>query len=274
MRVPDSILTPQGPFQQTGRMLQHTSDSAAAAAWEAGSLGVGFSGTGFLVSCTVIICCNGSCRNDEVSVHSMAAPGRYDGLLAQRAFMLLLSAPCWLPCCLPFFLCCYASAAQVMYFVGVTSVLRSLGILTDETPVAGASGGSVAAAISCSGVQQDSFLALATALNSACAGDSCRGNLENVIKAGLTGVLPGDAHQRCSGRLFVSITEATGSKEADVERKISSFPSRNSLIRALMTSTYIPGFAGASAVTYPAELGVTAAYDGVSTNPLPVPPGT
>lgn len=151
-----------------------------------------------------------------------------------------------------------------MYFVAVTAVLKNLGIIDSSTKIAGSSGGGVAGAMLCSGLASDSFATTATALSIACGGSNCRGNLQSVVRAGMSAMLPADAHSRCSGRLFVSITEATGNPAADVERKISSFPSKSALIEALATTTYIPGYAGASTVTYPAGLGVTAAYDGVS----------
>lgn len=151
-----------------------------------------------------------------------------------------------------------------MYFVGVTAVLKNLGIIDSSTKIAGSSGGGVAGAMLCSDVASDSFAATATALSIACSGSNCRGNLQSVVKAGMSAMLPPDTHSRCSGRLFVSITEATGNPAADMERKISSFPSKSALIEALATTTYIPGYAGASTVTYPAGLGVAAAYDGVS----------
>jgi hypothetical protein len=151
-----------------------------------------------------------------------------------------------------------------MYMVGVAAVLKNLGLVDSSTKIAGSSGGGVAGAMLCSDVATDKFMSTATALSLACGGSNCRGNLQSVVKAGMSAMLPADAHSRCSGRLFVSVTEATGNPAADVERKISSFASNSALIEALATTTYIPGYAGPSTVTYPTGLGVAAAYDGVS----------
>lgn len=163
---------------------------------------------------------------------------------------------------------------QVMYFVGVLSVLRNLGIIDSNTKVAGSSGGSIAGALTCASVSDDVSIATVSALASACRGaSSCRGTLSAVEMAGLSGILPGDVHSRCSGSLFVSVTEARANPEADVERVISSFDSKDSLVQSLLASSYIPGFSGRSAVMTPTALGTGALYDGVCSNPLPVPPG-
>jgi hypothetical protein len=87
------------------------------------------------------------------------------------------------------------------------AVLRSLGIINGATKLAGASGGSLVAAAACSGasnVFQTSF-----DITVRCrASMGCRGSLDSVVRAALPGVLPPDAAQRCSSRLFVAVTEA------------------------------------------------------------------
>jgi len=164
-----------------------------------------------------------------------------------------------------------------MYFVGVTAVLKNLGIINSNTRLAGASGGSIAGAVGCSDVSNDLFIATAKALATSCSvpgvGRDCKRTLDVVARAGLSSILPSDAHNTCAGRLFVSVTDAKANPAPDVEQKISSFSSRNVLIQALLASSYIPGFSGRSAVTVPTGLGTGAAYDGVCSNPLPVPPG-
>jgi hypothetical protein len=71
----------------------------------------------------------------------------------------------------------------------------------------------------------------------------------------------------------VSVTDANANPKTDRARFISSFKERHLLIQALLASSYLPGFSGRSAVTIPTGLGIGAAYDGVCSNPLPVPPG-
>lgn len=153
-------------------------------------------------------------------------------------------------------------------------MLKHLGIINESTKLAGSSGGAIIGAFTCSGVSTDTAIATMSTLSNMCrvSGD-CRHTLKALEAAGLAGTFSGDAHTRCSGRLFVSITEARPNPEADVERVISTFPTRSSLIESLLASSYIPGFSSRSSVMLPTELGVAAAYDGVCSNPLPVPPG-
>ena len=57
--------------------------------------------------------------------------------------------------------------------------------------------------------------------------------------------VPRDAHERCSGRLTVSITATDWSNEL-----VSSFSSRQDLIDCLICSCFVPGFSGYVAPFY------------------------
>jgi hypothetical protein len=161
-----------------------------------------------------------------------------------------------------------------MYFVGVSSILKHLGILTPTTKVSGSSGGSVAAAMSCGNVPTREFLAAAKILANTCSPQlalNCRGTLDGAVRLGLLVALPDDVHTACQGRLWVSVTSARSNLLPDVERKATTFSNRTALLQALAASSYIPGISLPS----PANTRVTgigAAYDGAFTNPLPVPP--
>ncbi|XP_003747920.1 patanin-like phospholipase domain-containing protein [Galendromus occidentalis] len=62
----------------------------------------------------------------------------------------------------------------------------------------------------------------------------------NIMRDGLEKCLPEDAHIRCSGRMFISVTRAFSQRN----EIISVFDSREELINAVMASCFIPYFLG------------------------------
>jgi hypothetical protein len=92
----------------------------------------------------------------------------------------------------------------------------------------------------------------------------------------MAAVVPSEAAQRCSGRLWVGITAAKPSGEK-VDRSVLQGPSWRSLQQlqaAVRLSSYLPGISGRSATLRLAELAsVGPAYDGGFSQPLPCPPG-
>jgi len=175
----------------------------------------------------------------------------------------------------------------LMYFVGVTSILRSLGIITSNTRVAGASGGSVTAGMMCSNMTNPQFASIAKSLAVTCnvpfPSLNCEYTLDTVARTGLNLFLPVDTAARCQGRLFAAITSATtkdilGRSVADPGVLVQNFTSKTQVVNTLLASSYIPRFSGVTAVTAPVSVitptgaSVPAAYDGVFTVPLPVPP--
>jgi hypothetical protein len=110
--------------------------------------------------------------------------------------------------------------------------------------------------------------------------DNCETILDRVAAFGLSSTLPLTAADRCDDRLWVSITQARpsgvpGVSSVDREVKVSTFPSRSTLIEAILASSYVPGFSGTTTVKEVNEFiapNVQYVYDGVCTNPLPVPP--
>jgi len=110
-------------------------------------------------------------------------------------------------CVLP----CFCLLIQVMYFVGVHAILKSLGIITNTTRVAGASGGSVAAAFSCGGASTPQFMTAAVTLAGLCntpLANNCKGTLDSAVKTGLVALLPGETEEKCKDRLYVAVTRA------------------------------------------------------------------
>jgi len=185
--------------------------------------------------------------------------------------------------------CVCNAVLQIMYFVGVSAILRSLGIINTTTRLAGSSGGAVAAAMNCGNAPIPTFITAASALAGSCRIiNNCNGTLDIVARAGLFAALPADVHTRCKvapftstspSRLYISITNARQSN-TDVEVKVSSFSSRTTVLNACAASSFIPRFSGIGILplrpllftTATSGLGVTGAYNGVCTNPLPQPP--
>lgn len=136
----------------------------------------------------------------------------------------------------------------------------------------------MAGAMGCGDAHPAVFMKTVKSLTFACGtvpitGINCEGSLEAVIRAGLLANFPADVHTSCSGRLYASVTQAQPNPAADFEVKVSNFASRDALVDACAVSSYIPGFAGPTTVTTAPGIGLPVAYDGVATNPLPVPPG-
>lgn len=105
-----------------------------------------------------------------------------------------------------------------MYHVGVTAYLRSLGIINSSVKVAGASGGSVAAAFSCSNTNtaQGTFRSAVVALSTACRlAFNCKGSLDGTLRTSLLAALPASVGTDCSNRLWVAVTNAAANPATD-----------------------------------------------------------
>lgn len=155
------------------------------------------------------------------------------------------------------------------------AVLRQLGIINNSTRLAGTSGGAISSVLACVNLpvqaQMLNLLALTTAGRAAPVGEALRAD---PVRASLSGVLAGASVQQCSGRLWVSVTEATPSNQPDVNVLLnSSWSSADQLAAAAAASSYLPGLSGPSATTQLPDLPARAFYDGGFTQMLPCPPG-
>ncbi|XP_072254174.1 patatin-like phospholipase domain-containing protein 4 [Pyxicephalus adspersus] len=84
------------------------------------------------------------------------------------------------------------------------------------------------------------------------------------LREGIETVLPAEAHDTAQNRLYVSVTN-TKSRENCL---ISSFASREELVKVLLASCFVPVYAGFNAVNYKGEKW----FDGGFTNALPILP--
>lgn len=86
-----------------------------------------------------------------------------------------------------------------------------------------------------------------------------------ILREGIEGILPSDAHSLAADRLHVSITDLKCCKN----HLISKFTSREDLVTALLASSYIPVYAGIQPVDFRGRKYI----DGGFTDALPIPPG-
>ncbi|KAM9041813.1 patatin-like phospholipase domain-containing protein 4 isoform 2-T2 [Megaptera novaeangliae] len=84
------------------------------------------------------------------------------------------------------------------------------------------------------------------------------------LRSGVEAILPPNAHELAHDRLHVSITNT----ETRGNYLVSSFPSREDLIKVLLASSFVPVYAGLKPVEYKGQKWV----DGGFTNSLPLLP--
>ncbi|XP_074215216.1 patatin-like phospholipase domain-containing protein 4 isoform X1 [Camelus bactrianus] len=84
------------------------------------------------------------------------------------------------------------------------------------------------------------------------------------LRSGMESILPANAHELAHNRLHISITN-TKTRENDL---VSSFSSREDLIKVLLASSFVPVYAGLKPVEYRGQKWV----DGGFTNSLPILP--
>jgi len=188
------------------------------------------------------------------------------------------------------------SGYLIMYHVGVTAVLRALGFFDKTVTFAGASGGSVAAAYSCSkGIapltlrtSQQTFRDAVGSLAVACRLTNCLYTLDTTLRAPVPGSLlfsfaSVNTAADCRNKLHVAVTQANDNRlspaAAQKDKRVFVYGNNVStsaqITDAVALSSYIPAFSGRTVVTVPINnIGVAVGYDGVATDPLPVPPAT
>ncbi|KAM7066070.1 patatin-like phospholipase domain-containing protein 4 isoform 2-T3 [Acridotheres tristis] len=84
------------------------------------------------------------------------------------------------------------------------------------------------------------------------------------LREGIESILPSDVHEIAENRLFVSVTNSKSGEN----HLVSSFPSREDLIKVLLASSFIPVYAGIKPVEFKGQKWV----DGGLTNGLPILP--
>lgn len=166
----------------------------------------------------------------------------------------------------------------IIYYAGVMKVFEQLGIYkpgkahSTAPPVAGSSSGALTSAAICSGVSAEEFYKTINGLTAACYSNSsaCAGNMDDAVRATLSGLLPPDAAERCNASgLSVSLTvyDTPGQARNDLA---TTFDNRTDLISTLAASAYIPIWSGSKLFT---GWRGRNALDGSITQRQPCPPG-
>jgi hypothetical protein len=128
------------------------------------------------------------------------------------------------------------------YFLGVIAELKDAGILTEGTPLAGSSGGALAAAFTALGLDDETVLEATYRVCAAIrkSGKSSRGRLGRLLKQELVRVLPEDAHERLNaweGGVRIGVTLLLPAPTAVY---IDKFKSKEDVVEVLSASCHIP----------------------------------
>lgn len=166
------------------------------------------------------------------------------------------------------------SAFLVFYFTGVMAVLKQLGVINNSTRVAGTSGGASTAVLTCADVPAQQQFREQLEMAAICrATNTCAGFLDKQVNASFLPVLPANAGELCSGRLWVSITAAKREGKPDYNILLGSrWNSPQELTNAVRVSSYLPGMSAPSATLQLMDLNIGPAYDGGFTLFQPCPP--
>lgn len=153
------------------------------------------------------------------------------------------------------------------YYVGVAWTLKELGVLKDETPVAGSSAGSLVAATIKSGLTLDQTIDATLVMAYELRNGGTRHRLGPVLQSTLERMLPDDIGERMTGVAHIGVTKIFPTPSSVL---INTFTSKKDAIDTLLTSCHIPWyFTGSLTTQYRGALHT----DGGLTNFLPNTPG-
>lgn len=132
-----------------------------------------------------------------------------------------------------------------LYHVGVICAFKEHAPEVLENKMAGCSAGALAAACAmcgcCVGQMCSDVLEIAIRARSRALGPfHPTFSIVDIIRNGLRRILPPNAHEICSGRLFISLTKWKENKNV----LISQFDSREELIQVLICSSFVPLWSG------------------------------
>ncbi|KAJ7211881.1 hypothetical protein O6H91_Y477900 [Diphasiastrum complanatum] len=132
------------------------------------------------------------------------------------------------------------------YHLGVSECLIEKGYITENTPLAGSSAGAIVCAVLAGGASMQDGLIATKELAQDCRENGTAFRLGAVLRTVLERVLPEDIHIKASGRVRVAITQVFRSPRGLL---IDQFDSKDDLINALITSSFIPGYLAPRPVT-------------------------
>ncbi|KAK4254364.1 hypothetical protein QN277_009760 [Acacia crassicarpa] len=133
------------------------------------------------------------------------------------------------------------SAAGLLfpYHLGVAKFLIENGYIKETTPLAGSSAGAIVCAVIASGASMEEALEATKILADDCRSLGTAFRLGAVLRKVLENFLPDDTHIRANGRIRVAVTQLLWRPRGLL---VDQFDSKEDLINAVITSSYIPGY--------------------------------
>ncbi|XP_039145868.1 LOW QUALITY PROTEIN: uncharacterized protein LOC120283293 [Dioscorea cayenensis subsp. rotundata] len=133
------------------------------------------------------------------------------------------------------------SAAGLLfpYHLGVAQLLLEKGYIKETTPLSGSSAGAIVCAVIASGSSMQEALRATKILADDCRLNGTAFRLGAVLRDVLNNFLPDDAHTRSNGRVRVAITQLFWRPKGLL---VDQFDSKEDLINAVFTSSFIPGY--------------------------------
>eukprot|EP00252_Welwitschia_mirabilis_P000871 TRINITY_DN1084_c0_g1_i4.p1 TRINITY_DN1084_c0_g1~~TRINITY_DN1084_c0_g1_i4.p1 ORF type:complete len:360 (+),score=49.23 TRINITY_DN1084_c0_g1_i4:251-1330(+) len=139
-----------------------------------------------------------------------------------------------------------AAGFLLPYHLGAAQCLIDKGYIRENTPLAGSSAGAIVSAVIASGVDLSACLDVSKELAEDCRRNGTVFRVGELLKESLEKFLPDDIHVRATGRIRVAITQVFRSPRALL---VDQFDSKEDLINALFTSSFIPGYLAPRPVT-------------------------
>ncbi|KAJ6706574.1 hypothetical protein OIU79_011086 [Salix purpurea] len=135
---------------------------------------------------------------------------------------------------------CFSAAGLLFpYHLGVAHLLIEKGYIKENTPLAGSSAGAIVCAVIASGASMQEALTATKVLAEDCRLRGTAFRLGAVLRDVLEKFLPDDIHVRCNGRVRVAVTQILWRPRGLL---VDQFDSKEDLINAVVTSSFIPGY--------------------------------
>ncbi|XP_054776581.1 uncharacterized protein LOC129285063 [Prosopis cineraria] len=133
------------------------------------------------------------------------------------------------------------SAAGLLfpYHLGAAKFLIEKGYIKETTPLAGSSAGAIVCAVIASGASMEEALKATKILAEDCRSRGTAFRLGAVLRDVLEKFLPDDTHIRSNGRVRVAVTQLLWRPRGLL---VDQFDSKEDLINAVFTSSFIPGY--------------------------------
>ncbi|PRQ19965.1 putative triacylglycerol lipase [Rosa chinensis] len=133
------------------------------------------------------------------------------------------------------------SAAGLLfpYHLGAAQFLIENGYIKETTPLAGSSAGAIVCAVIASGASMAEALQATKILAEDCRNRGTAFRLGAVLRDVLQKFLPEDAHIKSNGRVRVAVTQLLWRPRGLL---VDQFDSKEDLINAVFTSSFIPGY--------------------------------